>query len=462
MTYEEFLKSKEIAAQQKGLAKIPRLAKHLFDYQKHSVEFGLRAGSWGCFLDTGLGKTLCELEWCKHAAEATNGYALILTPLAVARQIEAEGNKFGYNIRVIRDQSEAKEGINVCNYDRLGKLQPDSFGAVALDESSIIKSFNGKTTLSLINAFSGHRFRMGATATPAPNDHMELGQHSEFLGVMPTNEMLIRWFLHDASNTATWRLKGHAVNAFYDWMASWSRMAEHPKDLGDDVSGFDLPTLSVHRHFTESDVAPTGSLFADSVSATDMFRVKALTAKTRAEMAAKIAGDMKGPVIIWCDSNTEADALLRAFDLVDGVVEVRGSQDIDEKEEKIHAFTNQEARIIISKPSICGHGLNWQHCSDMVFVGRTFSYESYYQAVRRCWRFGQKKPVNVHLIVTDAEESITRTVDRKADEHKKMKAAMVAAMRRAMEKESNVKVKYNPNYGGRLPSWFQFDKRRAI
>ena len=445
--YAEFLAAKAVVAPMRGLADVPQLAGHLFAGQRHCVEFHLRAGSSGCFLDTGMGKTPIELEWAAHAAAASNGRALILTPLAVARQIEAEGKRWGYRMRVIRNQEEAGEGINVCNYDRLELLDPSAFGAVALDESSILKSWTGKTTRRLIETWASHRWRLAATATPAPNDHMELGTHAEFLGIMPMQDMLVRWFINDTADTGTWRLKGHARQAFWDWMSSWSRMAEHPRDLGDDVPGFDLPPLEVIRHVSDEASHP---FTAVRVSATEMFKIKRLTSETRARITAELVASDREPWVLWCDTNAEADALLA---IVPDAGEVRGSDSIDEKEATIAAFGDGSIRALITKSSITGYGLNWQHCARMAFVGRTFSYENYYQAVRRCWRYGQKRPVQVHLIVADGEDAIGRVIDRKADDHAAMKAEMVAAMRRNLGAGAALRVPYNPTHFGRLPSW---------
>lgn len=248
MIYADFLASKAITAKHRGMDSAPKLKPHLFPFQRHCVDFALRCGSAGLFLSTGLGKTACELEWAIHAALASNGKALILTPLAVARQIEAEAKRWSYPARVIRSQEDAAEGINICNYDRMGLLEPTKFEAIVLDESSIIKNFTGKTSAALIAQFSQHRWRLSATATPAPNDHQELGTQSEFLGVMSMNDMLVRWFINDSADTGTWRLKGYAREP-WDWMASWCRMADHPRDLGDySVAGYDLPELRVIHH----------------------------------------------------------------------------------------------------------------------------------------------------------------------------------------------------------------------
>jgi|688.fasta_scaffold48625_4 superfamily II DNA or RNA helicase len=426
---------------------------HLFDYQAECVAFALRQGRAAMFLDTGLGKTRIQLEWCQQAAAATDGRALLLTPLAVARQIEREGVALGYNVRVIRSQDEARDGINVCNYDRLGALDTVQFGAVSLDESSILKSFTGATTRALIASFAGHRFKLASTATPAPNDHMELGTHSEFLSQMRNVEMLSRWFINDtATASQQWRIKGHAVDAFWDWVASWARCAETPADLGYDASRFVLPALQIHRHKAAGDTrAPAGMLFAGDMSATNMHAVKRETAQARAEaVGALVAAEPGEAWVIWCDNDAEADALMAA---VPGAVEVRGSHTPDRKEEALAAFAAGEARYIITKPSVAGMGLNWQHAARVAFVGRSFSYEAWYQAVRRCWRFGQTRPVDVHLIVAEGEDQIGRVIDRKAGDHATMKRAMAAAMARSRSERAVTRVRYEPNHVGRLPQW---------
>lgn len=603
--YREFLVSKAAAAPCRGFESIPALSSHLFDFQQASVAHLLRVGSGGLFLDTGLGKTLCQLEWSEHARGASNGRALILTPLAVARQIEREAARFGYPARVIRDASEVREGISICNYDRLHLLDPDAFGVVSLDESSILKSFTGKTTRALIDAFAGHRWRLSASATPAPNDHMELGQHAEFCGVMASNEMLSRFFINDtATASQQWRLKGHAVEPFWNWMASWSRMAQMPSDLGGSDDGFILPPLKVHRHRAhESAPSMTGGLFGDEiVSATNIAAIKRATTDARVAVALKIIEDdfdsgsvawqsAKTPNIahpnnlhsagltpgantptptrptgrtasgdepkrephptgrsneqintcdsssgsnfktteqcstvrmdvapsaepanlvetgnstsitvtkqdlsedcsvtdamspsdssettpriwigrsttsailtreswvLWCDLNSEQESIERALTDRFGkesFFSVKGSDSSDDKEDRIYRWSNRERPILVTKPSVCGFGMNFQHCARTVFVGRSFSYESWYQAVRRFWRFGQKRPVDVHLIVAEGEDTIGRVIDRKASDHTSMRAAMRAAMQRDTQSASHRKVAYNATHQGALPSW---------
>lgn len=449
--YQEFLASKAPRAAAVGIEPSP-MPDHLFDFAAYATEFCLRQGRAALFLDTGLTKTRCQLEFSRQAIAASNGYGLILTPLAVARQFEAEGRSLGYDCRVVRSQDDVRPGINICNYDRLDKLNTAAFGCVSLDESSCLKNFSGKLTRALTNAFADTPFRLCATATPAPNDHVELGTHAEFLGIMPQSDMLIRWFINDSNDTGTWRLKGHATEAFWDWMSSWAVMASSPDDLGFDGSRFILPLLHIHRHKAVGDIKPMpGSLFAGDVSATSIFAVKSQTTEARADVVAEIVGTLPTDAwVIWCDTDKESAALAKRLP---DAVEVKGSLPLETKEERIAAFSTGAKRIIITKSGITGSGLNWQHASNVVFCGRTFSYEAWYQAVRRCWRFGQMKPVNVHLIVAEGEAQIGRVIDKKAEAHANMKTQMIAASRRARQVHSAVKVKYNPTYQGSVPKW---------
>lgn len=456
--YQAFLRSKELKAKGRGLAHVRDLAEHLFPFQRHSVDFALRAGCAGLFLDTGLGKTECQLEWCQRAIEASNECALILTPLAVAGQTKRRADRWGYEARVIREQGDAGPGINICNYDRLDRLDPDAFGIVALDEASILKSFTGKTTRKLIEAFRGHRFKLCATATPAPNDHMELGNYSEFLDVMAANEMLSRFFINDTSTASQqWRLKGHAADAFWEWMASFARMAEKPSDItgcADHDIGFDLPPFEVIRHRAKDSTIDRelGNLFGViDLSATNLHNIKRQTIEARADKTAEvISAERDQAWIVWVDTDYEADALQR---VLPSAIEIRGSQSAEEKEERIEAFATGKARHIIGKPSMIGFGLDWSHCSRMAFVGRSYSYETWYQAVRRCWRFGQKDKVVVHLIVAEGENEIGRVIDRKAGDHDDMKRAMRDAMRRSTNRSAEIKTPYNPQHTTRLPPW---------
>jgi len=453
--YSSFLARKAIRALHHGLNNVPQLAAHLFPFQRQCVDFALRAGGSGCFLDTGLGKTEIQLEWCQRAIEASNVRALILTPLAVAGQTKRRADRWGYEARVIREQADVGPGINICNYDRLEKLDIFSFGVISLDEASIMKCFTGKTTQKLIQAFKGYRFKLVATATPAPNDHMELGNYSQFLELMSGNEMLSRFFINDTSTASQqWRLKRHGVIPFWDWMASWSRMAEQPSDLGDKDDGFVLPPFEIIRHRAE-DSAISRELMdmfgAPTLSATTLHDIKRQTATNRAEkLATLVEEEMGEPWIIWADTDYEADALKRELPWA---LEVRGSQSADEKEEKLEAFSIGEVNHLISKPSLSGFGMDWSHCARMAFVGRSYSYETWYQAVRRCWRFGQTRPVKVHLIVAEGETEIGRVIDRKTTDHMQMKRAMRDAMKRANGESAAVRQAYNPTEKMELASW---------
>lgn len=457
--YSDFLASKAKRVNRRGLTTIPELAEHLFPFQAHAVAHALTVGTSGTFLDTGLGKTEVQLEWCQHALEATNGRALILTPLAVAQQTRKRAERWGYEARVIRDQSQAGPGINICNYDRIDRLSPEWYGAVSLDEASILKSFTGKTTRALIDAFRGCRFKLVATATPAPNDHMELGNYAEYLEIMATNEMLSRWFINDTSTASQeWRLKGHAENDFWDWMASWARMAQKPSDLGDlqNDARFELPPMKLVRHQSRMTEMRglTDGLFADvNMSATSLHDVKRQTSAARAEtVAAIVAREPAEARILWCDTDYEADAIKGE---VSDAAEIRGSMSIDEKEDRLDAFATGQIRHLIAKPSMCGFGLDWSHCARMAFIGRSYSYETWYQAVRRCLRFGQTREVVVDLVVAEGEETIGRAISRKENDHSDMKKNMRAAMARAMTADRETKIAYNPTFNGRLPKWLK-------
>ncbi len=448
--YAAFLAGKAPAVESAGFEPAP-FPEHLFDYQRAATDFCLRRGRAALFLDTGLGKTVCEIEFAAQCAALTGRPSLILTPPAVARQIEREGLRFGYAIRVVRDASQVGPGVNVCNYDRLDLLNTAAFGCVVLDESSVLKSFTGKVSRSLIERFAATPYRLAATATPAPNDHVELGTHSAFLGVMPQHEMLVRWFINDSADTGTWMLKGHAARSFWDWCASWAVMAETPEDLGFDGSRHVLPPLVTHRHKVDGDVrAPIGALFASEVSATTMHATKRETAAARAEAAAALVRADDRPWLLWVDTNYESDAVQTAMP---EAVDVRGDMTAEAKEQAIAGFQDGSIRTLIGKPSSLGYGLNFQHCSQMAFVGRSFSYEAWYQAVRRCWRFGQDRPVHVHLMVAEGEDQIGRVIARKAEGHATMKAAMRAATRRAAAEHREVKIAYAPTFTMELPSW---------
>lgn len=411
--------------------------------------------------NTGLGKSLVALEWGRVIVEHANKSVLMLAPLAVGPQHQREAEKFGIDARYVREPDEIDgKRIWITNYERLDKFDLDQFAGVILDESSILKSFAGATTRKLIAAFAQMPYRLACTATPAPNDHMELGNHAEFLGAMESKEMLSRWFVNDTSEASQkWHLKGHAVSDFWDWVASWARCVSKPSDLGFSDDGFVLPELVERLHVVGSDLTVDAGedrsgqarMFrAPENSATSMHREKRLSIDDRADaIAAAVAAEPGEPWILWCDTDAEADALCAR---IEDAVEVRGSMPPEKKEARLVAFATGQSRILVTKAKIAGYGLNLQHCARMGFVGVNFSYESHYQAVRRCWRFGQKRPVHAHIAMSEAERSIFDAVKLKAAAHELMKVEMLGAMRRSYQSAAT-KVPYQPRKRLEAPAW---------
>lgn len=453
-SYEDFLRRKTILAPERGLRDVPALHPGMFPHQRDVTEFLLRAGCGAAFLDTGLGKSLVSLEWGRVVSDHTDKPVLMLAPLAVSQQHAREAKKFGLEASVVRNASDLKRGVNICNYEILHRFSAAEFGGLVIDESSIIKSFTGKTTRALIEFGKHIPFKLAATATPAPNDHMELGQHSQFLGAMDSSEMLSRWFIADQRDMGRYRLKKYAVDSFWSWVASWARCISKPSDLGYSDDGFALPELVMTRHVVEQDITQCtgGALFRmPDTSATAIHAEKRLTADGRARAIAEVvSGEPSEPWIVWVETDYEADAVMKCLP---HAVEVRGSMQPDTKESRLIDFT-ERGGVLVTKPSIAGFGLNWQHCARVAFAGLSFSYEQFYQAVRRCWRFGQQRPVHVHIAMADTEEVIWRAVSRKRDDHEEMKKHMYAAMRRAAEVRG-VKLSYQPTMPANLPDWMK-------
>lgn len=420
MTYQEFLSRKAVSAKPHGLQSVPELHPILFGWQRRVVEFALLQGRAALFLDTGLGKTLCQLEWARRVP----GKKLILAPVAVAPQTVREGReKLGIDVVHSRDGSTGPD-ITITNYERLHLFDPGEFTGIVLDESSILKSFTGKTRNMLVDQFRHTPYRLACTATPSPNDHTELGNHAEFLGVMTTGQMQSRWFINDTGDTGTWRLKGHATCDFWRWVSTWASCISKPSDIGGDDGPFELPPITTAMHTVEFEARPsveTGSLFGfTELSATNIHADKRATLRKRVELAAELA-DTSDYCLIWCESNDESAALAKA---ITGAVEVRGSDDPDDKEFKLDSFSRGQTRVLVTKPSIAGFGLNWQHCNHVIFASLSYSYESFYQAVRRTWRFGQKRQVHVDVVIADSEQGVWRTIREKMGNHEEMKSAM--------------------------------------
>lgn len=454
--YDDFLRGKEIKAPLAGMDKVPELAPHLFDHQRDVVDFLLRAGRGAAFLDTGMGKTAVELEYSRQIVEHTNKPVLLLAPLAVGKQHEREAARFDTDAVVVRDQSEVGSArVYITNYERLHLFDRHQFGGIVLDESSIIKSFTGKTTKQITEFGQDMRYRLAATATPAPNDHMELGQHSSFLGVMRSSEMLARWFIADQSEMGRYRLKRHGIDPFWSWVASWARCVGKPSDLGYSDDGFILPPLNVHKHIVETDLTEGAGdmLFRiPDVSATSIHKEKRLTSAARAEKIRDLVRSEPGESwMIWVETDYDADSIMA---LLPEAVEVRGSMKPEMKEERLNDFTLGKIRVLVSKPSIAGFGLNWQHCARTAFVGLSFSYEMFYQAVRRFWRFGQQRPVECHIAMADTETAIWQTIQRKQRDHETMNEQMFEAMRREVLVKG-VKNPYEAKMAAKLPTWLK-------
>lgn len=457
--YQQFLRSKTVTAQATGMGHTPELNGALFPHQRDTVAFLLALGRGAAFLDTGLGKTFVELEWARHAAGYTGKPALILTPLAVGPQMVREAYRFGIDAEIWRADRATVPPITVANYEKLPHLSHDDYGAVVLDESSTLKSFMGKTKRALCEAFKNTPFRLAATATPAPNDYVELGNHSDFLGVMAMHEMLMRWFINDTSTASQdWRLKRHAVKPFWEWASSWAMCISKPSDLGYDDGGYDLLPYRVVKHTMRADTSiDTGEhLFRiPEMSATSLHREKRMLSGDRADRVAALVNGSTEAWLVWCDTNYEADALMA---VIPDAIEVRGDESADEKERKLMAFTDGQARVIVTKPSLAGFGLNWQHCANMVFAGLSFSYEMYYQAIRRCWRFGQAREVNVHVVLADTEAAIWDTIARKMADHDRMKAAMFDAANVNRQAARRTKLPYAPAKRAELPHWLRTEQ----
>jgi hypothetical protein len=427
--YEDFVRSKRLLVKPSGFdADAATFPSDLFDYQRDITRWALRLGKAAIFAGTGLGKTVMQLTWAEAVAKQTGQPVLILAPLAVAQQTaNTEAPKFGFHDALCASQSDVKPGVNITNYDKLHRFDPSVFAGIVLDESSILKSFDGSTRTALIEAFISTPYKLACTATPAPNDFMELGNHAEFLGVMKRTEMLAMFFVHDGGETQKWRLKGHAEDDFWKWMASWSVMFESPTDLGYDGSRFVLPPLQMHEIIVDSQVVPEGMLFAtEAQTLLERRRARKNSVDDRVQEVAMRANASDEPWLIWCDLNTEGDLLAKA---IPGSVQVAGSDGNDAKESRMLGFTTGAHRVLISKPTICGFGMNWQHCPNVAFVGVSDSYEQFFQALRRCWRFGQAKSVNCYIVASTAEGAVLSNIKRKEADAQKMRLGMIAHMR---------------------------------
>ena len=465
--YAAFVDGKLTRAPSTGIIGTPDLHASLFPFQRDLVAWALRRGRCALFADTGLGKTRMQLEWARQVAShvGAGAKALILAPLAVAAQTVAEGRTLGVDVTLCRDAADVRDGINITNYDRIHRFDASQFAGVVLDESSIIKHHDAKTLAMLLDAFRATAFKLCATATPSPNDFTELGTHAEFLGVCSRQEMLAEFFVHDGGATQDWRLKGHARSIFWRWVSTWAALVRKPSDLGYDATGYDLPELVVAQHTVPADI---GALNAVAEGQTYLFAEPASSLGERrdarrgslgarvAQCAAAVLAEPGEAWVIWCELNDEADALRRA---IDGSVEIRGSDDADVKESRLVAFASGDYKILITKPSIAGFGLNWQHASRMAFVGVKDSWESYYQSIRRCWRFGQRRAVHVHVFASELEGAVVENLKRKERDAMRMAEELGAETADAVRAEVRGTTRSTNNYSPAVamtrPAWLK-------
>jgi len=421
--YQEFLESKTVIEPEFGTLESVKINPMLYPFQADIVRWALRRGRACIFADCGLGKTPMQLSW----AENIPGKVLILAPLAVSDQTIREGEKFGIDVRGARDQSQVTGKITITNYEMLSHFEPGEFSGIVLDESSIIKNFDGKLRGQIIEMFRDTSYRLACTATPAPNDYMELGNHSEFVGAMTRTEMLSMFFVHDGGETQKWRIKGHAQDKFWTWVCSWAVLIRKPSDLKYEDSGFNLPPIYIHEHLVEANSSQDGFLFPmEAKTLQERQGARRESISERVSACAEKVNSSHEPWVVWCNLNSESDALKKA---IPDSVEVRGSDSREVKESRLLDFGRGRVRVMVTKPSIAGFGLNWQHCPNMAFVGLSDSFEQYYQATRRCWRFGQDKPVNVHIITARTEGAVVSNIKRKEKDAEEMIKGMLANMK---------------------------------
>ena len=431
--YEAFIEKKRVEALDSGFVQ-EDINAALFPFQRDIVKWALKRGRAAIFADTGLGKTAMQLEWAHHVNKHTGRPVLIVAPLCVAQQTVREGLKFDIEVNYCRSQVTTTGGVNITNYEMLDKFTISDFAGVVLDESSILKSHDGKTRTHLIDVCQRVPYRLSCTATPSPNDYMELGNQAEFLGIMSMSEMLAMFFTHDSGETSKWRLKGHGARKFWEWMATWSVAIRRPSDIGYSDERYILPALKIQESIIDSADPFNEGLFPKAAqSLTESRLAKRSSIGDRVQFIAdKINASPDEQWLVWCHLNDESAALAK---LIHSAQEVRGGDSIDKKEATLTSFTEGKLRVLVTKPSIAGFGMNWQHCHNVAFVGLTHSYEEFYQAIRRCWRFGQQHEVNVAVAVANTEVGVLESIRRKSNQHESMSELMVTHMREAMNKQ---------------------------
>jgi hypothetical protein len=452
--YEAFLKNKTKRLHPVGFDVDGDLNEHLFDWQRDITRWSMRRGRAGMYEACGLGKTLQQLVFAAEVCKQTGGNVILHCPLGVRYQTKDEADKFGIDVPVTiaSTEDDVRSGISLVNYQKIHHFDTSKFAGVVLDESSILKSLDGKTRKRLTSCYNDTPYRLACSATPAPNDYMEIGNQAEFLGVMKREEMLSTFFVHDGGETSKWRLKGHAKQDFYDWLASWCVFLECPANLGYE-SDYKLPPLEYHDHELKSDVVGEGMLFSMPASTLNERRqARKQTVDDRVAFTADLVNQSSDPWVIWCNLNDEGTKLDAA---IPDAIEIAGRHSDDIKEERLHAFSRGDARVLVTKGSICGFGMNWQHCCHTV-IYPTDSWEMWHQMVRRFWRFGQSNKVHVHCIISDLESAVLRNIRRKELESEQMIHGVVDAMRNVSRQEirqDKRQEEYHADREMELPSW---------
>lgn len=457
VTYEQFLASKELKTIAAGFdLDREQINPNAFDYQKDIIQWACKKGKCAILTGCGTGKTLMQLEWSRLVHEHTGKNVLIVAPLAVVKQTRNEAQKFNIaDVNICRTQRDVGTGINITNYEMLEHFDPNSFVGICLDESSILKSYTGKFTHMITDNFRNTPYKLLCTATIAPNDYTEIGTSCEFLGIMSRTEMLATYFIHDGGNTSKWRLKKAGVKKFWEWFATWAIYFNSPRDLDYDSDEYDLPELRMHEIMVDSPIDQYQLFSMPAETLSERREARKESVDDRTDRAANLcSATVNDPWLVWCDYNDESAILKKK---ISGSVEVKGSDEPDYKAEKSLEFANGEIHALVSKPSIFGFGCNFQKCHYMIFCGLSDSYERFYQAVRRCWRFGQTEPVDVYIIISDREITVLENIKRKQAQMDEMQKQMTALMKEVTLSEihhtTRITTEYHPKEEMERPAW---------
>lgn len=467
MKYSDFIQNKSFTIQQSGIdPKDEYLNDNLFPFQRDIVKIALSKGRFCIWANTGLGKSIMQLSWCQALiVSKTITKALILAPLGVAKQTVQEGKKYGISVNYCSDNDDVIEGVNITNYERLDKFDCSQFQAIVLDESSCLKDFTSSTRTQIIDYFKHTQYKLACSATPSPNDLMELGNHCEFMGVMSRTEMLSMFFTHDGGETSKWRLKGHGKSKFWEFVSQWAICIRYPSDIGYSDDGYRLPPIEYHSHLVGTEIEPPDGqlIFLDMASLTGQRHIRKTSMQDRCILAADICNDSDEQWLVWCETNEESKLLAS---LIPDSVEVKGADTPKFKEESLLGFANGDIRVLVTKPSIAGMGMNFQKCHNVVYIGLSHSFEQYYQSVRRVWRFGQTDQVHIHIIQHHLEGAIADNLKRKEVEADKMYDGMSQFMHTYLEAQlkgiGRISVDYNPTKKMQIPVWLVSEEPEKI